>query len=173
MIDSIETKDTLDASISGKHFEDAQNHVGIFSIVNRGKDGAIKEVRLVKNLITSAGKAGLASRIGGAGAEAAFTYLAMGTGVTAANIADTTLQTELATSGLSRANSTTSRVTTTVTNDTAQLLNTFSVTGTVAVTECGILNAASAGTLLSRQVFSAINVVNTDNLQITYKVACT
>lgn len=127
--------------------------------------------RVIRNLITSAGKAGVASRINGDGAEAAFTYIAVGTGTTAANAADTTLQTETAASGLSRAAGTASRVTTTVANDTAQLVKTFSVTGTVAVTESGVLNAASNGVLLARQVFSAINVVNGDSLQITWKIA--
>jgi hypothetical protein len=124
----------------------------------------------IRNLVTSAGKAGAAGRLNGSGAPAAFTYIAVGTGATAANIADTTLQTETATSGLSRANGTVSLVTTTVTNDTAQVTNTFTVTGTVAVTESGVLNAASTGTLLCRQTFSAINVVNGDSLAITWKV---
>lgn len=136
------------------------------------RKGLIEEVRLVKNLITSAGKAGAASRINGAGAEAAFTYLAVGVGTNAAAAGDTTLQTEITDSGLARVNATASRVTTTVTNDTAQLANTFSVSGTKAVTEAGILNAGASGTLLSRQVFSAINVINGDSLAMTYKVAC-
>jgi len=119
--------------------------------------------------VTSAGKAGAASRINGSGGEAAFTYIATGTGTNAAAAGDTALQTELAASGLSRANATASRVTTSVTNDTAQLVNTFSVTGSQAVTESGVLNASSSGTLLARQVFSAINVVNGDSLQITWK----
>lgn len=122
------------------------------------------------NLVTNAGKAGVASRINGSGGEAAFTYIATGTGATAAALGDTTLQTELAASGLSRANSTASRITTDVTNDTARLQNTFTVTGTAAVTESGVLNAASVGTLLARQTFSAINVVNGDSLQITWDV---
>ncbi len=124
----------------------------------------------VRNLVTTAGKAGAAGRLMGSGAPAAFTYIALGTGATAAAVTDTTLQTELATSGLSRVNATASLVTTSVANDTAQLTNTFSVTGTQAVTESGILNAASVGTLLCRQVFSAINVVNADSLAITWKV---
>jgi hypothetical protein len=124
----------------------------------------------IANLVTNAGFAGIASRINGSGGEAAFTYIAVGTGTTAANVADTALQTETAASGLSRANSTVSRATTTVTNDTAQDVTTFTVTGTVAVTESGVLNAASGGTLLCRQVFAAINVVNGDSLQITWKV---
>jgi hypothetical protein len=123
----------------------------------------------ISNLVTDAGKAGVASRINAAGGEAAFTYIGVGTGTTAANAADTTLQTELATSGLSRAAATASRVTTDVTNDTAQLVYTFTVTGTAAVTESGVFNAASSGVLLARQVFSAINVVNGDSLQITWK----
>lgn len=151
---------------------DGQKHIGTFSVIARDCLGNIKEARIVRNLITSAGKAGLASRIGGSGSEAAFTYLAVGTGTNAAAAGDTTLQTELATSGLSRVNATASRVTTTVTNDTAQLVTTFTVTGTAAVTEAGILNAASSGTLLCRQVFTAVNVVNGDSLQLTYKVAC-
>ena len=124
----------------------------------------------VPNLMTNAGFAGVASRINGSGAEAAFTYIATGTGTTAAAAADTTLQTELSTLGLSRVSATASRVTTTQTNDTAQLATTFTVTGTAAVTESGALNAASAGVLLCRQVFSAINVVNGDSLTITWKV---
>lgn len=120
------------------------------------------------NLITSAGKAGMASRCNGDGAEAAFTYLAVGIGTTAANVADTTLVTEITDSGLARASASVSRTTTTVSNDTAKLSKTWTVTGNKAITEAGALNASSAGTLLGRQVFSAVNVVATDNFQIDY-----
>lgn len=131
--------------------------------------GSYGNLRIISNLTTTTGKAGVASRINGDGAEAAFTYIAVGTGTTAAAIGDTTLETETAASGLSRAAATASRVTTDTTNDTAQLVKTFTVTGTVAVTESGVLNASSNGVLLARQVFSAINVVNGDSLQITWK----
>jgi hypothetical protein len=123
----------------------------------------------ISNLITNAGFAGVASRLNGDGSEAAFTYIAVGTGTTAANVADTTLETEITDSGLERAAATASRVTTDVTNDTAQLLKSFSVTGTKAVTESGVLNAGAAGTLLARQVFTAVNVQNGDTLQITWQ----
>lgn len=121
------------------------------------------------NLVVTAGKAGTASRINGSGGEAAFTYLAVGTGTTSPAAGNTTLETEITDSGLARASATVSRSTTTVTNDTAVLDKVFSVTGTKAVTEAGALNASSAGTLLGRQTFSAINVVNLDTLEITYK----
>lgn len=124
--------------------------------------------KIVKNLITYAGYAGMASRLNGSGSEAAFTYLAVGTGTNAAATGDTTLQTEITDSGLERAAATATRITTAQTNDTAKLDKTWSVTGSKAVTECGALNAGAAGVLLGRQVFSAINVANGDSLQIIY-----
>src|SRR3990167_1732688 len=104
--------------------------------------------RVISNLITNAGFAGAASRLNGSGAVNIFVNIAVGTGTTAANVADTTLQTETAASGLSRAAGTASRVTTTQTNDTAQAVITFTVTGTVAVTESGLLSELAAGVLL-------------------------
>lgn len=122
------------------------------------------------NLVTSAGKAGVASRINGAGSEAAFTYLAIGIGTTAANASDTTLESEITTNGGQRASATASRTTTDVTNDTARLVLTYSFTGSFAVTEAGALNASSSGVLLNRQVFSAVNVVSGDSLQVTVDI---
>jgi hypothetical protein len=132
--------------------------------------GAYRSSKVIGNGVTTVGKALVAGRLNASGAPAAATYIAVGTGTNAFSAADTTLQTETATSGLSRANSTASLVTTSTTNDTMQLTNTFSVTGTVAVTESGVLNASSSGTLLCRQTFTAINVVNGDTLQVTWKV---
>jgi len=123
----------------------------------------------LKNLVVNAGKAGVASRINGAGGEAAFTYIAIGTGTTAPAAGDTALQTEISTGGGARAAATATRVTTSVTNDTAQLQVTFNFTASFAVTESGVFNAASAGTMLARQTFTAINVANGDSLQVTWK----
>ncbi len=124
----------------------------------------------VANLITNAGAAGVASRINGSGGEAAFTYLAIGIGATAANVADTALGSEITTGGGARAAATASRVTTDVTNDTARLVYTWTFTSGFAVTEAGALNASSSGTLLNRQVFTAVNVVSGDSLQVTVDV---
>lgn len=132
--------------------------------------GRMADTKVIGNLVTNAGFAGAAGRLMGSGSPAAFTYIAVGTGAVAAAVTDTALGTETTTSGLARVAGTVSLVTTTVTSDTAQVTTTFSVTGTVAVTESGVLNAASAGTLLCRQVFSAINVVSGDSLAITWKV---
>lgn len=124
---------------------------------------------VLSNLVTTVGIAGVAARINGSGSPTAYTYIALGTGTTAAAAGDTTLETEITTAGGSRVTSTVSLVTTDTTDDTSQLQNTFSFTGSLAITESGVLNAATAGTLLARQVFSAINVTNGDSLQVTWK----
>lgn len=135
------------------------------------RNGKVVDKRTIKNLITTAGKGEVTNLMGGVSSPVAFTYLAVGTGATAAAAGDTTLQTEIVDSGLARAAATVTRQTTTTTNDTLRLIKSWSVTGTKAITECGILNAASAGVLLGRQVFTAVNVVNTDTFQVTYSVS--
>jgi len=122
------------------------------------------------NLVTTTGKALVAGRINGSGSPAAATYIAIGIGTTAAAVGDTTLESEITTNGGQRASATASLTTTDTTDDTARLVKTFSFTGSFAVTEAGALNAASAGTLLNRQVFSAVNVVSGDSLQVTIDI---
>jgi len=106
---------------------------------------------------TKTGFAAMASLAGGIAGTAAFTYIALGVGTTAATSDDTTLESEIVDSGLARAqDATPTRTTTTVTNDTLVLENTFTVSGTKSVTELGVFNAASTGTMLWRDVFTAI-----------------
>ena len=112
----------------------------------------------------------MASRLNGSGAESAFTYIAIGTGTASASASDTALGTEITTGGGARASATVSRVTTDVTNDTAQAVVTFNFTSGFAVTETGLFNASSSGTMLNRQVFSAVNVTSGDSLQVTIKI---
>lgn len=137
--------------------------------------GFWSDKRVVANLVTNAGKAAIASRINGAGSEALFDKIGWGTGTTAAAAGDTALQSEKDASGGASTThvvsaATCSRVTTTVTNDTAQMVGTATASGTIAITESGVFNAASAGTLLARQVFTAVNVVSGDSIQFTWKI---
>lgn len=132
--------------------------------------GSFKDKITIANLITNAGLAGAASRLNGAGGESAFTYIAIGTGDTAANASDTELDTEITTGGGQRANASASRVTTAVANDTARLTNTFNFSSSFTIVESGVLNASSNGTLLARQVFSAISVDNGDSLSVTWDI---
>lgn len=105
-----------------------------------------------------------------AGSYTAFNYIAVGSGTATATATDTQLQTEETENGLTRTTGTGSQVTTTTANDTAQLLKSFSVTGSVTVTESGVFVADSGGTMICRQTFSEINVADGDTLQITWKV---
>ena len=141
---------------------------GVIDFKLTHKDGSVEEWT-VNNLITSAGKAQLALLAGDASATP-FTYLAVGTSTTAASVGQTALVAEISTNGLSRAAATVSRVTTTVTNDTLQLVYTWSVSGTSTVEEVGIFNASSSGTMLGRALTTSKAVVNGDSLSITYKV---
>lgn len=133
--------------------------------------GHFADSMVVSNLITTVGVAGIAARINGSGSPDAYTYIGLGTGATGAADGDTEIETEITTSGGARAAASVSVVTTDTAGDTAQLQLTFNFTtgGTFAVTESGVLNASSAGTLLARQVFSAINVASGDSLQVTWK----
>lgn len=131
-----------------------------------------------RNLITNTGRAAAASRLNGAGSEALFSPIGQGIGTTAAAATDTTLETERTAAGgaasgvhaLPGASVTASRVTTTVTNDTAQLVGSIAEAATMAITESGLFNADTNGVMLARQVFAAINVVSGDSLQFTWKI---
>lgn len=99
-----------------------------------------------------------------------------GTGTIAEAVGDTALQTELTTQ---YATDSTRPTGTTTEGASANIYRTVATLspdsgGTIAVTEHGIFSAASAGTLLDRTVFSAVNLVaGSDSLQATYDLTFT
>lgn len=101
----------------------------------------------------------------------AFDYIGIGTGTTGALATDTILETEV-----KRKAGTGTRVTTTVADDTSQIVVTFAaadtLSGTDAITESGALNAAVAGVLLCRQTFAVqnINWDAGDTYQVSWRV---
>lgn len=134
---------------------------GHLEIVLRDKNGKVKDERKLKNLVVTTGVNYIADRMADA-AESAMSHMAVGTGSTAAAAGDTTLGTESARVALTS---------TTQTNEDVVYVASFGAgTGTGALTEAGILNAASAGTLLCRTVFAAVNKGADDTLQITWTV---
>lgn len=144
---------------------------GKVKLVCYDKNGKLKyDTGFIKNTITNASFAVLSGLAGATGAQTAFTYLAVGTSNTAPAASQTALQAEISTNGLSRAAATVSRVTTTQTNDTLQLVLVFSVSGTSTVEEAGIFNANSAGVMLGRALTTSRSVVNGDTLTVTYQV---
>jgi hypothetical protein len=120
---------------------------------------------IVKNTITTTGLAKVAGLIVGEVTDP-FIYLALGIG-TATNAG---LGSEIVDGGLERAEATVSQVTTTETNDTGQLVYEWTATGSYAITEEAIYDAAAAGNCLAYRNFSAVNVESGNKFEITHQV---
>lgn len=88
-----------------------------------------------------------------------FKYHDSGVGTTAENAADTGIET---TDGESRATGTQTEASATA----YRSVGTISYTTTKAITEHGLFNDSSAGTLMDRSVFSAVNVVSGDSIKL-------
>ena len=117
----------------------------------------------VPNIVVNDGKDFVASRMKNT-TDAAMSHMAIGTGSTAAAASDSALGSELA-------GSRTALTSTTVTNKDIVYVATFGAgTGTGAVTEAGIFNASSSGTMLCRTVFSVVNKGSADSMTITWTV---
>ena len=118
-------------------------------------------VQEVDNLVVTAGKGYVASRMKDTSATA-MSHMAIGSGSTAAAAGDTALGNELGRVALTS---------TTVSSAVVTYVASFPAgTGTGAVTEAGILNASSSGTLLCRTVFSVVNKGASDSMTVTWTV---
>ena len=107
----------------------------------------------------------ITNRIMGSGTEPK--YIGWGTGTTPATPADTGLQTP---GSESRVAGTSSRVKTSTTNDTYQVVGTITCAGSAkAITEVALYDAATSGTCFLRGTFSPINVNVGDSIQFTIK----
>lgn len=139
---------------------DISNTTGHLQIVLTDENGNIKQDITVKNLIVTTGRNWLASRM--TATPSLMSHMAVGTGVNAAALGDTTLQTEAGRVALAS-------------SATANNVTTYSATfgagvATGAITEAGILNAASSGTLLNRAIFPVVNKQASDVMAITWTV---
>lgn len=144
-------------------FNDSIKMKGKLNVVLTGPDGAVKESREFDNLVVTVGKNFIASRMKDT-TDTAMSHMEVGTGSTAAAVGNTALETPVASSRVSL-NSTT------VTTNSVAYVATFPAgTGTGALTEAGIFNASSSGTMLCRTVFSVINKGSADTLGITWTV---
>jgi hypothetical protein len=134
---------------------------GDLKIVLTDENGQIKHEQEVKNLVVTVGKNFIASRMKDT-TDDAMSHMAIGAGTTAANVADTALESSLGRVSLTS---------TTVTNNNVAYVATFPAgTGTGAVTEAGLFNDGTAGDMLCRTVFSVINKGAADTLGITWTV---
>lgn len=114
-------------------------------------------------VVTTAGVNYLVDALQGLAASDAFSYHASGTGTTAEAVGQTALVTEVA----SRTNGTKTEG---ASANIYRTVGTIAYGGTFAITEHGIFSAASAGTMLDRSVFAAINVISGDSIEFTYEL---
>ncbi|MHB8123654.1 MAG: hypothetical protein ACYDG4_16065 [Desulfuromonadaceae bacterium] len=144
--------------------DNSVNATGSLSVVLRGTDGLIKQEQHVKNLVVTAGKNLIASRLSGAvtGVNATMSHMAVGSSAAIAAAANAALGTELGRVALSS---------TSVVDNVITYTAVFPAgSGTGALVEAGILNAGTAGTLLCRTVFDVVNKASTDSLTVIWNV---
>ncbi|MDE2439139.1 MAG: hypothetical protein KGN01_07170 [Patescibacteria group bacterium] len=163
---------------NGQVKEGLMNKIAAYGIRIPFITGQWSFTKFATNGITNAGRADISGLLNGNGSISVFSSIGQGTGTTAFAATQTALVSGVTAGGtadagvhaLASASVTKTRVTTTVTNDTAQWQGTVNETATIAITESGVFNADTNGDMLCRQTFSAINVVNGDSLQFTWKV---
>lgn len=134
---------------------------GKLNVVLKDSDGNIKQSFEVPNLVVNTGLAFIASRMKDT-TDAAMSHMAIGTGTSSAAAGNTALGTEAARVSLTS--------TTVTSNATAYVASFGAGTGTGAITEAGIFNASSSGTMLCRTVFDVVNKGASDTLQITWTI---
>jgi hypothetical protein len=144
-------------------FDESLKITGSLKIDVFGPDGSLKDSREVKNLVVTSGKTFIASRMVGV-ASNVMSHMELGTGTTAAAVGDTALGTVIASSRVALSSATSS------TNVVTYVASFPAGTGTGAVTEAGTFNAASAGTMLCRTVFSVVNKGVDDAMIITWTI---
>ena len=136
--------------------------IGDVTLVLRDVDGNIKEKQEFHNLVVTTGCEIIASQLSD-GLIAKPNYMAIGSGTVEPTKADRALGSELHRNGFSvGASRNGAQVTYKAVFGAGQ--------GTGAVTEVGMFNAASAGTMLNRATFAVVNKAPTDSLEITWTV---
>jgi hypothetical protein len=116
-------------------------------------------------LLVNAGKAIVTDRLKGTGTEPVHIGWGTGAGTTAA--ADTTLFTEAAEA---RVSGTSSRTTTTSTNDTYQVVGTLTAAAPKTITNAGLLDASTLGNLFVKGDFTGIALNTGESIQFTIGV---
>ena len=146
-------------------FRDDANLKGQLEIVLRDRNGKIKERRKERNLIVNTGLNAILDRLVGT-SEAVMSHMGLGSSTTAAAAGQTALVSQLGSREAIDSS--------TVTGSSVAYVCTFEAgdaTGTI--TEAGIFNASSGGTMLCRSVFSSITKGANDSLNVTWTITVT
>jgi len=137
---------------------------GDVAVVLRDKNGNVKDERKINNLIVDTGLNFICDRM--KNDETAMTHMGLGSGTTAPAAGNTTLESQLG--------SREALDSSTVTNNQIVYVSSFEAgDATGAVSEAGIFNAASGGTMLCRVSFSVVNKAADDVLSINWTITLT
>lgn len=125
--------------------------------------GMLVEEHNVSNLVVTAGKNYIAAKmVATTNVPASMTHMGIGTGTGTPGAADTTLGTQTGRVSLSGSTVSTNTITYTATFPAG--------TGDGAITEAGVFNASSGGTMLCRTTFPVVNKAAGDTIAITWVV---
>jgi hypothetical protein len=136
---------------------------GLVKIVQTNAAGELVKEFNVPNLVVTAGKNHIAAKIAATtNSPAAMTHMAIGTGTSTPGASDTALGTQTGRVSLSGSVVSTNTITYTATFPAG--------TGDGAITEAGVFNASSGGTMLCRTTFPVVNKASGDTIAITWVV---
>ena len=142
-------------------FTESVSLKGNLEVILLDQNGNQKDYRKIENVVVAVGKQIIAARLVG-NTIAVPSHMAVGTDATAAATGQTALGGELGRVVLDS--------TTRVSNVLTYVATFPAGTGTGALTEAAILNAASTGNMLCRTTFSVVNKAVGDSIVITWNV---
>lgn len=124
------------------------------------KDGNLKEERCGSNLVVNAGLAHIADQLSSSPSGGAMSHMAIGEGTTAVAAGDTAMEAQIDRNALTSRTDSGAVVT---------YVGTWNAgDGTGAITEYGIFNDGTSGTMLAHFVDSVINKGASDSLVVTW-----
>lgn len=129
--------------------------------IERFTDGVLQEERNIKNLVVQSGKVFIAERMLTATNDV-MSHMAVGTDTVAPVSTDLSLNAELSRVALASSNS--------VDNVVTYIANYPVGVATGPLTEAGIFNAATGGTMLARTTFAVVNKGDNDSISITWNI---
>jgi hypothetical protein len=136
---------------------------GLVTITQTNSEGKIVKEFQVPNLVVTAGKNHIAAKIAATtNSPASMTHMAIGTGTSTPGASDTALGTQTGRVSLSGSVVSTNTITYTATFPAG--------TGDGAITEAGVFNASSGGTMLCRTTFPVVNKASGDTIAVTWVV---
>lgn len=127
------------------------------------RDSALgREFYNIPNTVVGAGKSSVASMIvSGVSSAVAFQWLAIGSGSSPPSLTDTALENEC----YGRINSSGAAI-----GSLCTFTGSFGISGNIAISEYGVFNNSSAGSMLCRASGTSVNFISGDILTLTYSI---